>query len=85
MLPVYLQVVSSITAVPVCSTVETGPDGINEIVKYLLMGELAKDEGHAHKIRIQATQFTLINGSLYSRDPTNNYSGQPTAIRQHRI
>lgn len=63
MLPIYLQTVSSITAVPVCSTTETGPNGIHEIEKYIL-GELAKDEGHAHKIRIQVACFSLINGSL---------------------
>ena len=35
------------------------------IVKYLQIGEIPRDEKQAHKLRIQLACFTLINDQLY--------------------
>ncbi|RVW36403.1 hypothetical protein CK203_083825 [Vitis vinifera] len=67
MLPVYLHATSSVASVPVCSIAEADPNWMHEIVKYLQTGELPRDEKHAHKVRVQAARFTLINDSLYRR------------------
>ena len=50
-----------------CSTNEVNSGWMHDIVKYLQTGELPKDEKQAHKLRIQATCFTLINDQLYRR------------------
>ena len=65
MLPVCLQAISSITLELVCSATEADPDWMHNIVKYLQTGELPEYEKHEHKVRIQATRFTLINDHLY--------------------
>ena len=67
MLPVYLKVTPLITPKPMCSTNEVNSGWMHDIVKYLQTGELPKDEKQAHKLRIQATCFTLINDQLYRR------------------
>ena len=36
-----------------------------DILKYLYIGKVPKDRKQAHKLRIQATHFTLINDQLY--------------------
>ena len=38
---------------------------MHDIVKYLKTGELPEDEKQMHKLRIQATSFTLIRDHLY--------------------
>ena len=38
---------------------------MEDIVKYLHMGEVIKDRRETHKIRVQAAQYTLINEQLY--------------------
>ena len=50
-----------------------GPGWMHEIMKYIQMGELPNDEKHAHKIRVQAARFTLINSSLYRRSFEESY------------
>ena len=73
MLPVYLQATPSITPEPVCSANEANLGWIHDIVKYLQTGKLPKDEKQAHKLRVQATCFTLINDQLYRRSFGGSY------------
>ena len=40
---------------------------MNEIETYLRTGDLLEESKRAHKIRVQATHFTLIRDSLYRR------------------
>lgn len=65
MLPVYLQATPLITLEPICSANEADLGWIQDIVKYLHMGELLEDGKQVHELRIQATYFTLINDHLY--------------------
>lgn len=67
LLPIYLQIASSIAAASICSTIEMDIDWTHKIVKDLRAGELPGDEKQAHKIRVQAIRFTLIEDSLYRR------------------
>ena len=43
------------------------------IIKYLWAGTLPKEPKQAHKIRVQAARFTLIEGHLYKRSFTGPY------------
>ena len=43
------------------------------IIKYLWAGTLPEEPKQAHKIRVQATRFTLIEGHLYKRSFTGPY------------
>ena len=38
-----------------------------DIRAYLQTGALLEDPKHAHKVRVQASRFTLIGGDLYRR------------------
>ena len=67
MLPVYLKATPSITPEPVCRTNEANSGWMHDIVKYLKTGELPEEEKQAHRLRIQAPRFTLINDQLYRR------------------
>ena len=66
LLPV-LQPTPSITESPVCSTRKESQEWTIKIVKYLLTGSLLEDVKHVHRIRVQATHFTLIGGCLYKQ------------------
>ena len=67
LLPVYLQVASSIVVALVCNTSEIGIGWMHEIETYLRTGDLPEESKQAHKIWIQATCFTLIGDNLYRR------------------
>ena len=65
LLLVYLQVVSSVAVAPLCNTNEASVSWMNEIETYLKTEDLPKESKRAHKIRVQAAHFTLIEGSFY--------------------
>ena len=67
LLPVYLQVASSLAVAPVCTTNEADVGWMNKIETYLRIGDLLEESKRAHKIRVQATHFTLIGDSLCRR------------------
>ena len=67
MLPVYLQVTTSITPEPVYSSNEVNPSWMRDIIKYLWTRDLPEDRKKAHKLCVQATHFTLISDQLYKR------------------
>ena len=64
---VHLQTTSSIAVAPVYNTSETSVGWIHEIETYLQTGDLPEESKRAHKIRVQATRFTLIEDNLYKR------------------
>ncbi|KAL6332117.1 hypothetical protein AAG906_020799 [Vitis piasezkii] len=60
-----------------CNTIEASQaddqEWTNNITEYLQTGTLPEDPKQAHKIRVQATRFTLIGGHLYKRSFTGPY------------
>ena len=64
-LPVYLQLASSITTNQVNKIHEDCSSWMIPIVNYLSSGELSNNRIEAHKIQVQATRFSLVNGQLY--------------------
>ena len=66
-LPVYLQPASSITANQVNKIDEAYSSWMTPIVHYLSSRELSNNRIEAHKIQVQATRFSLVNGKLYKQ------------------
>ena len=67
LLPVYYQLESSITTNMVSEVDETGPSWMTQVARYISSGELPDKNTEAHKIQVQGTRFSLINGQLYKR------------------
>ncbi|RVW15713.1 hypothetical protein CK203_075385 [Vitis vinifera] len=67
MLPIYLKATPSITLEPVCNTSQADLGWMLNIIKYLQIGEVSEDGKQTHKLRIQATRFTLSDDHLYRR------------------
>ena len=67
MLPVYVQATPTIAESHVCNVSPKKYDWAVDIRAYLQTGALPADPKHAHKIRIQASRFTLIGDDLYRR------------------
>ena len=67
LLLVHLQTTSSIAVAPVCNTSEISVGWMHKIETYLQTGDLPEESKRAHKIRVQATRFTLIEDNLYKR------------------
>ena len=65
--PVYFQPESSIATNRVNEIEEAYPYWMTPIVYYLSSGELPDSRVNAHKIQVQATRFSLVNGQLYKR------------------
>ncbi|KAL6335872.1 hypothetical protein AAG906_003497 [Vitis piasezkii] len=57
----------SIADTPICNANEESTEWTHEIGNYLWTGYLPEDSKHAHKVRVQATRFTLIEDCLYRR------------------
>ena len=73
LLPVHFQIVSSIVVIPVCNAKEVGAEWAHEIENYLRIGDLPKKNKHAHRVRVQATRFTLNGDYLYRRSFGGSY------------
>ena len=73
MLLIYLKVAPSITPETICNIGQTDLRSMFDIIKYLQIGDVPKDRKQAHKLRIQATRFTLINDQLYKRSLEGSY------------
>ncbi|RVW20503.1 Retrovirus-related Pol polyprotein from transposon 412 [Vitis vinifera] len=67
MLPIYVQVTPTIAESHVCNVSPKEYDWAVDIRAYLQTGALPEDPKRAHKIRVQASRFTLIGGDLYRR------------------
>ena len=67
MLTVYVQATPTIAESYVCNVGPKEYDWVVDIRVYLQMGALPEDPKHAHKVRVQASRFTLIEDDLYRR------------------
>ena len=67
LLSIHLQTTLSIAVTPVCNTNETSASWSHEIKNYLQTRNLPEESKRAHKIRVQAARFTLIEDYLYMR------------------
>ena len=65
MIPVYVQITPTIAESHVCNVSLKEDDWAVGIIAYLQTGALPEDPKHAHKVRIQASRFTLIGNDLY--------------------
>ena len=69
LLPKHVQSDPSITETSTCNTIEAsqgdGQEWTEVITRYLQTGTLLEEPRQAHKIRVQAARFTLIEGHLY--------------------
>lgn len=65
MLLVYIKATPSIASKQVNDIVKTNLGWIQRIVDYLHTDKVLEDGKQAHKLRIQAVRFTLINDQLY--------------------
>ena len=70
--PVYYQP-KSLIASPVKEIEEACPFWMTPIVRYLNSGELSDSRVKAHKIQVQATRFSLVNGQLYKHSLNGLY------------
>ena len=73
LLPIYYQLELSITTNRVNEIDKACPSWMTPIVRYLSLGELSDNRAEAHKIRVRAGQFSLVNGWLYKRSLDEPY------------
>ena len=68
LLPIHVQTNPFIAKAPTCNTIEAnqtnGQEWTEDIIRYLRTGTLSEEPKQVHKIRVQATRFTLIRGTL---------------------
>ena len=62
-LPIYYQPYSSIITTRVSQVDEVSPSWMDFIVQYIRTGELPNERDKAHKIQIQSSRFSLVNGT----------------------
>ena len=67
LLPVYYLLKSSITTSRVNEINKTSPSWMTPIVLYLSLGKLLDNIAEAHKIQVQAAQFSLITSQVYKQ------------------
>ncbi|KAL6329139.1 hypothetical protein AAG906_007685 [Vitis piasezkii] len=67
MILVYVQTTPTIAESHVCNVGPKEYDWAVDIRAYLQTGALPEDPKHAHKVRVQASRFTLIGNDLYRR------------------
>ena len=66
-LPIYYQSDSSIASPQVNQVDKDPPSWMDPITLYLSTGQLPTERNNAHKLQIQATRFSLIDGQLFKR------------------
>ena len=66
-LPIYYQSGSSIASPQVNQIDKDPPSWMDHITLYLSTGQLPTERNKAHKLQIQATRFSLIDGQLFKR------------------
>ena len=72
-LPIYYRLNSSILHAQVNQIEEVPPSWMDPIRLYIATGELPNDRGKAHKVQIQSTRFSMIDGQLYKRSMGGPY------------
>ena len=72
-LPIYYQPGSSILHAQVSQIEEIPPSWMDPIQLYIATGELPNNRDKAHKVQIQSTRFSLVDGQLYKRSLSGPY------------
>ena len=72
-LPIYYQPNSSILHAQVIQIEEVPLSWIDLIRIYIATGELPNDRDKAHKVLIQSTRFSMIDGQLYKQSLDGPY------------
>ena len=72
-LPIYYQSASPIATDRVSQIDKTSPSWLTSILHYLSSGELPNNIAKAHKVQVQAKQFSLINEQLYKQSLDKPY------------
>ena len=72
-LPIYYKPDSSILHTLISQIKETPPSWMDPILLYIATEELPVDKSRAHKIQIQSTRFSIIDGQLYKRSLNGPY------------
>ena len=72
-LPIYYKLESSILHTQVSQIQVASPSWMDPIRLYIVTGELPDDRNITHKIQIQSTRFSIIDGQLYKRSPDGPY------------
>ena len=67
LLPIYYQLFSSITPSQVSQVEEVFPSWMDPIIHYINTRELPSKKDKAHKVQVQSTRFSLIDGQLFKR------------------
>ena len=77
LLPIHVQANPSIAEASTCNTIEANQaddqEWTEDIIKYLRTDTLPEEPKQAHKIRVQAVRFNLIEGNLYKRSFSGPY------------
>ena len=66
-LAIYYQPFSSIAPSQVSQVDEILPSWMDLIIHYISTGELLSKKDKAHKVQVQSTRFSLIDGQLFRR------------------
>ena len=72
-LPIYYKLESSILHTQVSQIQEAFPSWMDPIRLYIVTGELPDDRNITHKIQIQSTRFSIIDGQLYKQSLDGPY------------
>ena len=72
-LPIYYQLVLSITNDRVSQIDEARPSWMTHIMHYLSSGELPDNKVETHKVQVQAARFSLVNRQLYKWSLDGSY------------
>ena len=72
-LPIYYRSDSSIITTWASQVDEVSPSWMDPIVQYINTRELPNERNKAHKIQIQSTRFSLVNGQLFKRSLNKSY------------
>ena len=70
---IYYQSGSSIATIRVSQVDKTSPSWMDPIAQYIRTRELPNEKDKAHKVRIQSTIFSLLDGQLLKRSLDGPY------------
>ena len=84
-LPIYYQSFSLIAPSQVSQVDEILPSWIDPIIHYINTGELPTEKDKAHKLQVQSTRFSLINGQLFRRSLGGPYLKCLTLEQGHYV
>ena len=72
-MPIYYQSDSSIATIRVSRVGDTSPSWMDPIAQYINTGKLPNEKDKAHKVRVQFSRFSLIDGQLFKQSLNGPY------------